>query len=56
LGLFGHGRSKFATLAGFLTNLSNLRIAVVKELHQLESKLVSKYKDLVARILEVYLF
>jgi hypothetical protein len=41
---------------GVLTNLSNLRIAVVKELHQLEGKSVSKSKDLVAKIYVVYLF
>lgn len=41
---------------GVLTNLSNLRIAVVKELHQLERESVSIFEDLVAVVLEAYLF
>lgn len=58
VGLWGVWTSKFEVrgAGGVLTNLSNLRIAVVKELHQLEDNLVGEFIDLIAYICRGYLF
>jgi hypothetical protein len=51
-GYLGHGRPKLEGAGGVLTNLSNLRIAMVKELHQLERKSVSEFGDMFAKFLK----